>query len=157
MATELISHFETPARLSGTVTELRPEHRPPSAPGLTLDDQFRFIAKLGEGGMGVVSLMEQTVLGRQVAVKTLDPRPWSKPETLRRFVDEAKVVAGLNHPNIVTVYDTGTDAGRPYFVMEYVAGETLKDVWPAASWGVRKPLDSWRACRGRPTPRMRKA
>ncbi len=87
-----------------------------------------FERELGRGGMGVVNLMTQTALKRQVAVKTLLPDAVLTADRLTRFVDEARTAGGLKHPHIVPVYETGTHDGRPYYVMEYVAGETLQDV-----------------------------
>jgi serine/threonine protein kinase/tetratricopeptide (TPR) repeat protein len=87
---------------------------------------YRIIDKLGEGGMGVVYLAEDTHLGRRVAVKFL-----SSPDHhyRARFIREARAVSALNHPNIATVHDYGeTETGQPFIVMEFVKGTTLSDV-----------------------------
>ncbi|MEP6901003.1 MAG: protein kinase, partial [Actinomycetota bacterium] len=84
----------------------------------------------GEGGMGVVYLAEDTVLGRRVAFKSL--KTSSTPEYSQyktRFLREARLASTLNHPNIVSIYDYGeTVDGLPYLVMEYVKGNNLSDV-----------------------------
>ena len=84
---------------------------------------YRIIAKLGEGGMGVVYLAEDTHLVRRVAIKFLAS---SDPLYRARFLREARAVSALSHPNIAAVYDYGeTEDGQPYIVMEYVKGQTL--------------------------------
>src|SRR6266436_1328064 len=87
---------------------------------------YRIVSKLGEGGMGVVYLAEDTVLGRQVAIKTLTDVGASKQQFRLRFLREARAVSALSHPHIATVHDYGeTEDGQPYIVMELVKGETL--------------------------------
>ncbi len=92
--------------------------------------QYLILEKLGEGGMGVVYLAEDTVLGRRVAFKSL--KNSATPEYTQyktRFLREARLASTLNHPNIVSVYDYGeTLGGLPYLVMEYVKGNDLSDV-----------------------------
>ncbi|HEY0461929.1 MAG TPA: protein kinase [Pyrinomonadaceae bacterium] len=92
--------------------------------------QYLILEKLGEGGMGVVYLAEDTVLGRRVAFKSL--KNTGAPEYNQykmRFLREARLASVLNHPNIVAVYDYGeTIEGLPYLVMEYVKGKNLSDV-----------------------------
>jgi serine/threonine protein kinase/lipopolysaccharide biosynthesis regulator YciM len=92
--------------------------------------QYLILEKLGEGGMGVVYLAEDTVLGRRVAFKSL--KTSSTPEYSQyktRFLREARLASTLNHPNIVSIYDYGeTPDGLPYLVMEYVKGSNLSDV-----------------------------
>jgi WD40 repeat protein/serine/threonine protein kinase len=96
---------------------------------ILLDDRYRLDGVLGKGGMGVVYRAFDTRLERVVALKTIQFAPdtdENKRENLvRRFVRECKVVAGLNHPNLVTVYDAGASEGLLYLVMEYVQGKTL--------------------------------
>ncbi|RKQ88795.1 Stk1 family PASTA domain-containing Ser/Thr kinase [Brockia lithotrophica] len=83
--------------------------------------------KLGEGGMSYVYLAEDLLLGRNVAVKVLR-EPYADDEQFRRrFLREAQAVSLLSHPNIVTLFDTGTHEGAPYLVFEYVPGRTLKE------------------------------
>src|ERR671933_139740 len=91
-----------------------------------LDGRYRLLRPLGTGGMASVYLAEDLRLGRRVAVKVLHPQLASDPSFVARFADEARIAAGLAHPNIVHVYDVGHDGDRHYIVMEYVEGETLK-------------------------------
>lgn len=83
---------------------------------------------VGQGGMADVELALDTLLDREVAVKILHARYSDDPDFTARFRREAQASASLNHPNIVGVYDTGADAGRPFIVMEYVRGRSLRDV-----------------------------
>jgi tetratricopeptide (TPR) repeat protein len=92
---------------------------------LTLS-RYRLMAKLGAGGMGEVYLAEDSRLGRKVAVKLL-PAPCAvDADRMRRFELEARAASGLNHPNIVTVYDVGEADGTPFIALEYVEGRTLR-------------------------------
>ncbi len=86
---------------------------------------YRIVEKLGEGGMGIVYIAEDTVLGRRVAIKTLTAA--RKDEHFRgRFLREARSISKLSHPHIATIYDYGeTDDGEPYIVMELIKGKTL--------------------------------
>jgi tetratricopeptide (TPR) repeat protein/predicted Ser/Thr protein kinase len=99
--------------------------REPTA-GLELG-HFRVVRELGRGGMGVVYLAEDLKLGRQVALKVLPPGFDKDGERLRRLEREARMAAGLNHPNVVTVYEIGVWEGRPFIAAEFVEGETLAD------------------------------
>ena len=91
---------------------------------------YRIVEKLGEGGMGTVYIAEDTLLGRRVAVKTLNAGRAEKGAHFRtRFLREARAVSGLSHPNIATIHDYGESAdGQPYIVMELVKGETLAEL-----------------------------
>ncbi len=97
--------------------------------GRTLS-HYRILEKLGEGGMGVVYVAEDTLLGRRVAIKTLTARRSADSEHFRsRFLREARAVSALSHPHIATIHDYGeTDEGQPYIVMELVKGQTLGDL-----------------------------
>src|SRR5258705_5965119 len=87
--------------------------------------QYRIIEQLGEGGMGVVYLAEDTTLGRRVAMKFLST---TTKEYRARFLREARAVSALSHPNIATVFNYGeTDEGQPYIVMELIEGEPLNE------------------------------
>ncbi|HVS03808.1 MAG TPA: serine/threonine-protein kinase, partial [Thermoanaerobaculia bacterium] len=92
--------------------------------GRTLS-HYRITDKLGEGGMGEVYAAEDTTLGRRVALKVLPPEMATRPERLSRFRREAKAVAALNHPNIVTLYSVEEADGQTFLTMELVAGEPL--------------------------------
>ncbi len=88
--------------------------------------RYEIVQKLGEGGMGVVFLAKDPTLGRSVAIKIISKRSSGESEWLRsRFLQEAKLVALLNHPAIVSIFDLGEHEGQPYIVMEYVAGLSL--------------------------------
>ena len=94
--------------------------------GRTIAD-YRILSRLGAGGMGEVFLADDVRLGRQVAFKVLPPEVAGHPERLRRFEQEARAAASLNHPNIVTVYGTGEADGVHFLTMELVEGRTLAD------------------------------
>ncbi|MFK7898309.1 MAG: protein kinase [Myxococcota bacterium] len=109
---------ETPAAAAAPVTA------PPSAgPG-----RYRVVGELGRGGMGIVYKAQDTVLDRLVAFKVLPQALIENEQAVQNFMREAQAAAKLNHPNIVTVYDTGEQDGRFYIAMEYVEGTTLKEI-----------------------------
>ena len=90
---------------------------------------YRIVEKLGEGGMGVVYIAEDTHLGRRVAFKTLTARGADNQHFRARFLQEARAVSALSHPNIAAIYDYGeTEERDPYTVMELIKGETLSDL-----------------------------
>ncbi|GAC1700503.1 MAG: hypothetical protein NVS9B6_14200 [Candidatus Limnocylindrales bacterium] len=91
-----------------------------------LDQRYRILEPIGAGGYSQVYLAQDTALGRQVAVKVLDPAAAADPSLRRLFVKEARALAQLSHPNIVGVFDVGEVDGLPFIVMEYVAGTSLK-------------------------------
>jgi len=88
---------------------------------------YKLLDELGRGGMGVVYRAEDTVLKRIVAIKILRPLSLSANEDNFRFLREARSAAALNHPNICTIYETGKYETRPFIVMEYVEGISLKE------------------------------
>ena len=95
--------------------------------GQLIDGRYRVVRKIGAGGMADVYLARDETLGRQVAVKVLLSRFADDRLFVERFRREAQAAAGLNHPNIVNIYDRGQVGSTYYIVMEYLRGETLKD------------------------------
>ncbi len=96
--------------------------------GRVLSGRYELLRLLGRGGMAEVYAARDLTLGREVAVKLLLDRFLDDEGFTRRFQDEARHVARLNHPNLVAVYDTGSDGGQPYIVMELVDGRSLQEV-----------------------------
>lgn len=95
--------------------------------GQTLGRRYKIEALLGQGGMSAVYRAFDPNLKRVVAVKLVHSHLSSDQEFVKRFEEEASVVASLRHPNIVQVFDFNTDQGINYMVMEFVPGETLQD------------------------------
>ena len=96
--------------------------------GQLLDGRYRVEAYLAQGGMATVYLGTDTRLDRTVALKIMHAELASDQDFVRRFVAEAKSVARLSHPNVVTVYDQGADGRTLYLAMEHVPGRTLRDL-----------------------------
>jgi serine/threonine-protein kinase len=96
--------------------------------GSIVDNRYRVLRRIGGGGMADVWLAEDTHLQRQVALKVLHRRFLQDPEFVGRFQREAEHAAGLTHPNIVAVYDRGSDGDVNYIAMRYVQGPTLKEL-----------------------------
>ena len=101
---------------------------------------YRVIRQLGAGGMGVVYLAEDSRLGRHVAIKVLPERFTGHTERLRRFEQEARAASALNHPNIITIYDTGQVDESRFIVTEWIEGETLRQRIGAGRLGVHETL-----------------
>jgi eukaryotic-like serine/threonine-protein kinase len=95
------------------------------SPGARLGP-YEIVSPLGAGAMGEVYRARDPRLGRDVAIKVLPPGFAADSDRLRRFEAEARAVAALNHPNVIAVYDVGSDAGRPFLVTELLQGETLR-------------------------------
>ena len=93
-----------------------------------VDGRYRILRRIGSGGMADVYCAEDTHLGRQVAIKVLHRRFAQDQEFVERFRREAKSAAGLNHPNVVGVFDRGEHEGTYYIAMEFLEGRTLKDI-----------------------------
>jgi len=96
--------------------------------GQLLDGRYRVESRIARGGMASVYLALDVRLDRTVAVKVMHRSLAEDPQFVRRFIGEAKSVASLSHPNIVQVFDQGTDGAHVYLSMEYVPGRTLRDV-----------------------------
>ncbi len=101
---------------------------------------FEIVEPLGAGGMGEVYRARDTRLEREVAVKVLPADLASDPERLKRFEKEARSASSLNHPNIVTIYDIGSEGGVSYIAMELVKGEPLRALLGEGALPVRRLL-----------------
>ena len=99
----------------------------PLSPGDRLGP-YEIVAAIGVGGMGEVYRARDTRLARDVAVKILPETFARDPDRMRRFEQEARAVAALNHPNVLSVFDTGTQDGVPYLVSELLEGENLREL-----------------------------
>ena len=99
--------------------------------------QYRFIEKLGSGGMGDIYKAQDTRLNRFVAIKVLSGHHAGDADRRRRFIQEAQAASALNHPNIITIHDIITEGDTQFMVLEYVAGKTLVDLIPKG--GLRVP------------------
>ena len=94
---------------------------------------YRVLRELGHGGMGTVFLAMDDALSRQVAIKVLGHKDRDDPQLRVRFMQEARALARLNHPNVVRIYSLGSSDEEPYFVMEYVEGVSLTEAAQALS------------------------
>jgi serine/threonine-protein kinase len=110
------------------------------ATGTLIDGRYKVVSRLGSGGMADVFLAEDEQLGRNIALKLLHRRFAEDPGFVERFRREAQAAAGLQHPNVVSVYDRGSFGGTYYIAMEYLPGRSLKTL-------IRReaPLDPIRA------------
>jgi serine/threonine-protein kinase len=108
--------------------------------GRLIDGRYRVLSRLGAGGMADVFLAEDQQLGRKVALKLLHRRFAEDPDFVERFRREAQAAAGLQHPNVVSVYDRGAYDGTYYIAMEYLPGRSLKQLIRDEA-----PLDPMRA------------
>src|SRR5215217_2917454 len=98
------------------------------APDTIVDGRYRIIGRLGSGGMADVYRAEDTQLGREVALKLLYRRFAEDDEFVERFRREASSAAGLQHPNVVQVFDRGAWDGTYYIAMELLDGRSLKQL-----------------------------
>src|SRR3954452_23931117 len=102
--------------------------------GRVLQDRYRILGLIAEGGMGAVYRAERLQLNRTVAVKFLHPAMAKEPVVVRRFEIEARAMSRLSHPNCVSVTDFGVDE-RPYLVMDFVQGTELRSAMGAGPLG----------------------
>jgi beta-lactam-binding protein with PASTA domain/predicted Ser/Thr protein kinase len=109
-------------------------------PNTIIDGRYRVLSRLGAGGMADVFLAEDQQLGRKVALKLLHRRFAEDPDFVERFRREAQAAAGLQHPNVVSVYDRGKFDDTYYIAMEYLPGRSLKQLIRQEA-----PLDPLRA------------
>ncbi len=103
--------------------------------------RYRIVLLLGKGGMSEVYLADDTQLDRHVALKLLPAESTSDDTRVRRFVQEAKAASALNHPNIITVYEIGQDAGTHFMATEFVEGQTLREQIQEAQLELAEVLD----------------
>jgi eukaryotic-like serine/threonine-protein kinase len=112
---------------------------------------YRIVAQLGSGSMGVVVLAQHQRIERRVAIKLLAPELARDPHALQRFFNEARATSRIRHPGIVDVFDCDIDGtGRAYMVMEHLEGETLAERlrraeklhWSAACLIARRVADA---------------
>jgi len=97
--------------------------------GSVLDKRYRIIDRIGEGGMGKVYKAQHIILDKPFAIKVLNPELAQREDSIKRFINEARLTSKIGHPNIIEVTDFGkTPGGSFYFVMEYVSGKTLFDL-----------------------------
>jgi hypothetical protein len=102
---------------------------------------YEIVSLLGTGGMGEVYRAKDTRLGRDVAIKVLPASVAKDADRLRRFEQEARTVATLNHPNILALHDIGTYEGSPFLVSELLEGETLRQKIEAGPLPVRRAME----------------
>ena len=100
----------------------------PSDPPTRLQDRYRLVERIGESGMGIVYRAYDETLGRDVAIKFLRPGQIASAELGARFLREARSVARLSHPNVMTLYDVGHEGDWHYLVLEYIPGLNLHDL-----------------------------
>lgn len=96
--------------------------------GQRISGRYHILEKIGGGGMANVYKAHDVILDREVAVKVLQPQFSSDEQFIHRFRREAQAATSLNHPNIVNIYDVGEEDDTYYIVMEYVEGQTLKEL-----------------------------
>jgi len=102
---------------------------------------YEILGELGSGGMGRVFRARDTRLGRDVALKMLHHAGQYEPRRQQRFLDEARAAGALNHPNILAVYDVGTDRGQPYLVSELIDGLSLRRELDTGAMPMSRVLD----------------
>src|SRR6266571_4327759 len=112
---------------------------PSQFPGTSLS-HYRIISKLGAGGMGEVYLAQDTKLDRKIALKILPADLTANQDRMRRFTQEAKSAAALNHPNIATIHEIGESDGVNFIAMEFIDGATLREKIHQEQTDLRKLL-----------------
>src|SRR5262249_25727190 len=108
------------------------------AAGTVISGEYQILEQIGRGGMGVVYKARQAGLNRLVVIKMILAGEHASEASRQRFRIEAEAAARLEHEGMVRVYGTGSEAGLPYLVMEYVDGTSLKDQINGAPWPTRQ-------------------
>ena len=128
----LVSDERVDDFMERSLAQLEPECPSNAGNGLpvigSLLAHYRIVSELGSGGMAHVYLAEDTRLGRLVALKILAPEGCGSPRGQARFQREARLASALDHPSICTIYDVGQADGFSFIAMQYLDGETLKDI-----------------------------
>jgi serine/threonine protein kinase/tetratricopeptide (TPR) repeat protein len=109
-------------------------------PGSTVGS-YQIERQIGQGGMGVIYLARDTRLGRPVALKLLQPHLTKDPQRLHRFRQEARAVSALNHPNILTIYETGEVGGVSFIATEFIDGLTVRGLMAAGQRTIGATID----------------
>jgi serine/threonine protein kinase/Tol biopolymer transport system component len=122
-------------------SEIRVEYSPDMPSAGTRLGPYEILSTIGAGGMGEVYRARDPRIGREVAIKVLPAHFSEDPERLRRFEHEARAAGALNHPNILTIFDIGTENNVPYLVSELLQGETLRRRLSDGPLSVRKTVD----------------
>ncbi|MEE8149237.1 MAG: serine/threonine-protein kinase, partial [candidate division Zixibacteria bacterium] len=107
----------------------------------TIVQNYRILEKIGSGGMGEVYLAEDTELDRRVALKFLPTHMCRDDDCRARFRREAQAVAKLNHPNVITIYQVSEYQGRPFFAMELVEGQSLRELSASKDLDVERIIE----------------
>jgi serine/threonine protein kinase/dienelactone hydrolase len=136
-ATRLTGDGELPDSLTKTLKT--PVHA--LSKGALVAGKYRIVEEIGRGGMGVVYCAHDDSLARDVAIKVLPAEFASDAGRLRRFEQEAKAAGQLNHPNILVVYDVGSQSGSPYLVTELLEGKSLRQTLSGGSLPMRTAID----------------
>src|SRR5262245_59122694 len=103
--------------------------------------RYEIRSRLGAGGMGEVYLAQDTRLDRKVALKILPDEVAADPDRMRRFVQEAKAASGLNHPNIITIYEIDQTESTPFIATEFIEGSTLRERMQAQQLRIAEVLN----------------
>src|SRR5258707_7606952 len=103
--------------------------------------RYEIRSKIGAGGMGEVYLAQDTKLDRKVALKILPAEVAAHPDRMKRFVQEAKTVSALNHPNIITIYEIEEIDSVNFIATELIEGETLRERIRGATMKLGEVLD----------------